>query len=76
MEGVAKYVGIRYQSRGRSFDGCDCYGLVRLFYQAELGIELPEYHYSDAENMAEVSMCAVAGRSNPRLWTRVTTPLP
>ena len=70
---VAKYVGLKYQSRGRDWSGVDCYGLVKLFYRQELGVELPDYNYSDADNMQEVSLCAVAGRSNPNLWTRVLT---
>jgi cell wall-associated NlpC family hydrolase len=28
---------------GVSFDGCDCWGLVRLYYSNEFGISLPAY---------------------------------
>lgn len=30
---------------GRSREGIDCYGLLRLVYQEELGIQLPDYAY-------------------------------
>ena len=28
-----KYLPIPYQLHGRNFDGCDCWGLVLLFYK-------------------------------------------
>lgn len=40
---IAKYIGIAYTQGHASFDGCDCWGLVRLFYQTELAISLPNY---------------------------------
>lgn len=48
------YVGIPFRDRGRAMDGANCWGLIVLFYQRELGIELPAYDeraaaLSDAE---------------------------
>lgn len=37
------YVGIPQADMGRSELGCDCWGLARLVYLRELGIELPSY---------------------------------
>jgi cell wall-associated NlpC family hydrolase len=37
------YVGIPQADLGRSELGCDCWGLTRLVYQRELGIDLPSY---------------------------------
>lgn len=40
---MIKYVGIPFIDRGCSFEGADCYGLVRLVYKEELAIILPEF---------------------------------
>lgn len=37
------YIGIPYRRGGRNYDGVDCYGLVRLVYDVEHGIQLPDW---------------------------------
>ena len=51
------YVGIPYADLGRDRQGCDCWGLARMIYACELGIELPSYQdaYVSAEERAEIA---------------------
>lgn len=40
---IIPYLKVPYQHQGRTFAGADCFGLLRLFYEKELGIDLPDY---------------------------------
>lgn len=39
---VNSYVGLPYRQEGRTREGCDCYGLVRLVQWLERGVDMPE----------------------------------
>jgi cell wall-associated NlpC family hydrolase len=43
MDNLRKYIGIPYEFGGRDFDGIDCFGLVKIFYENEFNIILPDY---------------------------------
>jgi cell wall-associated NlpC family hydrolase len=43
LEQQRKYMRIPFKTKGHSFSGCDCGGLVWLIYKEELGIELPKW---------------------------------
>jgi murein DD-endopeptidase len=40
MTDFSQYIGIPYVAGGESFAGCDCWGIVQLWYRNELGITL------------------------------------
>ena len=52
---MSQYVGIPFVDGGRNVLGCDCWGLVKLVYREELGIELPDFEISafDTEEVIE-----------------------
>uniref|UniRef100_A0A6H1ZFW9 Putative tail protein n=1 Tax=viral metagenome TaxID=1070528 RepID=A0A6H1ZFW9_9ZZZZ len=51
-----KYHRIPYLEGGSSFQGVDCWGLVRLFYREEFGVNLPDYGVTmnDEDEVVEV----------------------
>jgi cell wall-associated NlpC family hydrolase len=71
----ARYVGIPFVERGRDFDGCDCWGLLCLFYRNELGIDLPAHEelYASSRDLAGTIGVRMAERGR---WQRVPRPLP
>jgi cell wall-associated NlpC family hydrolase len=40
---LEKYQQIPFLDEGRTFEGCDCWGLVRLVIAEETGVTLPEF---------------------------------
>lgn len=46
------YVGIPFLERGRTREGCDCWGLVRLVLGSEFGVDLPLFDgYADHRDL-------------------------
>lgn len=61
-----RFVGIPYRDHGRGFDGCDCWGLVRLVLRDLKGVDLPGFAESyqtaaDAKAVADL----IAGQMEP-----------
>ena len=43
MMDLKEFIGLPFETWGRTYDGCDCWGLVHLFYRDHLGIDIPDY---------------------------------
>ena len=52
------YISVPFEEHGRSRQGCDCWGLARLIYKEQLGIDLPallDYkNTKDGKSIAEL----------------------
>ena len=48
-----RYIGIPYVNKGRSIDGADCWGIVRLILKEQLNVEVPSYSdlYKNADDV-------------------------
>ena len=71
---LSRYIGIPFADHGRSESGCDCWGLVRLIYQNEFGVELddlgPLYRSTvDNDGMSSVYI------SQLPMWEKVESPV-
>lgn len=67
-------MSIPFVEKGRDETGCDCWGLVRLIYKNELGIDLPDYLdvYEDTNDKAAIM--GTIETEGDSLWEHPDTP--
>jgi len=71
---ATKYVGIPFVAHGRTAEGLDCWGLVKIIYRDELGVELPDYldDYDNTESSTQLG--PVVSNAVNTLWNLVPVP--
>ena len=70
-EWVAQYIGIPYLTKGRTREGCDCWGLYALVMAEQRGLALPPYDGPGWEGSASVRAVAAAAMAYAQQFTQV-----
>ena len=70
---AARYVGLPFVDGGRSINGSDCWGLVRLVLKEQCGIDVPSYGEIAAKELMRVAR-QMARDSDGDCWRLVHAP--
>jgi cell wall-associated NlpC family hydrolase len=71
------YIGIAFAFDGRTRQGCDCWGLVRIVYAEQLGVELPQIGGAYTEHStASLRRIHAAAAAEAQRWHEVKAPEP
>lgn len=70
---ISHYVGIPYLLHGTNREGIDCWGLPRLWYREQYGIELPSFGDRYGRELDEVERAHIADlvRGESEQWQRI-----
>jgi cell wall-associated NlpC family hydrolase len=69
----AGYVGTVYSDKDNGAAGCHCWGLLRLVFRQEKGIELPDFETVSPDDVDEIA-ALIHGAVDLGLWRRVDRP--
>jgi cell wall-associated NlpC family hydrolase len=73
MHWAVKYVGIPQMVGGRTSAGVDCWGLLKLVYQNEFNIELPDYPGVTAQSVLDIHLTIVEAAKQE--WEEILVPV-
>lgn len=74
MSWYAKYMNIPFKDKGRDEQGADCWGLVRLIYKNELGIELDDYSDSYFDTNDREVLAKIVSSEKNQNWITPESP--
>lgn len=64
------FVGIPFKANGSDWDGCDCFGLVRLYYREKYGLDIPRLAFPE-----KIEKSADIHHLLPKNWHEVDVPV-
>jgi cell wall-associated NlpC family hydrolase len=75
MPWTNKYIGIPFKPDSRDHAACDCWGLVCLVYQEQLGIILPDFRGVFTEqNLVTLRRVAKEMKAYKEKWRKIDSP--
>ena len=69
-----EYIGIPFLDKGRTREGCDCWGLNRLIWSEQFSVRVPSFldAYEEAHDGVTVAKAIVEYGLKDPIWHRVT----
>lgn len=67
----AQYIGIPFVPHGRGREGLDCWGLLRLIYKEQVGVELLSYSEAYGSTNDEAHLGALISGKLPEKWSEI-----
>lgn len=74
MNWWSKYIDVPFVERGRDMEGSDCWGLVRLIYKNELGIDLQDYSELYESTNDREKLSKIVESESEQNWISVDAP--
>ncbi len=70
---TTRYIAIPFLEHGRDRDGCDCWGLCRLIWREQFGLDLPSYGetYNTAEDGRRVGETLAQNGIDSTEWMQI-----
>lgn len=71
-----KYIHIPFKEKGRSIEGCDCYGLGKIIYEQELNLILPSFDNLYEHTCDKNTVSKTIENVHRKLFKNVNSPEP
>ena len=71
---LSRFIGIPFKVGGEDFEGCDCWGLVKLYFKQVLDIDIPDYRVDESLIKEEISDKLVEKLRDNSPWEMIEKP--